>query len=155
MTKKLILILVSIWWGWTAIIDFAVVPTVFRVIHDFFNAGELGIAVFSKLNTLEVLISSLLVVLASYAVKHSGTGKLQLGLALCAWAIAMTYFSYLTPKLVHLTELWREADLKNLVSIAGVSDVQQEHQFYHRIYVGVDSVKLLILTTLMALNAKA
>ena len=56
MTKKLILILVSIWWGWTAIIDFAVVPTVFAIVNDFFNAGELGIALFSKLNLLEVII---------------------------------------------------------------------------------------------------
>ena len=116
MTKKLILILVSIWWGWTAIIDFAVVPTVFRVIHDFFNAGELGIALFSKLNTLEVLVSSLLIVLSLYTLKQSGHGKLQLALVICAWAIAMIYFSYLTPKLVGLTRFLRSASFQSSVS---------------------------------------
>ena len=155
MTKKFILILVSIWCGCTAIIDFAVVPTVFKVIHDFFNAGELGMALFSKLNILEVLISSFLIVLSIYSFKQTGRGKLQLVLVICVWAIAVTYFCYLTPKLVQLTELWKEADLKNLVNIAGITDIQQEHQLYHRIYVGVDSVKLLLLTTLLALNAKA
>ncbi len=149
MTKKIALILVSIWWGWTVIIDFAVVPTVFKIINDFFNAGELGIALFSKLNTFEIILSSLFIVVSAIHLKNSGRGKIQLGLAVAAWMIVMFYFSYLTPKIIHLTDLWKEAETVQQLGIAGINDIQQEHQFYHRMYVGLDSLKLLILTFLL------
>lgn len=152
MTKKIALILVSLWWGWTVIIDFAVVPTVFKVIHDFFNAGELGIALFSKLNFFEILVSSLLIVVSVIHLKDSGKGKLQLALSISAWAIVMFYFAYLTPKITLLTDLWKEAESVQKLGIAGIQDIQQEHQYYHRLYVGIDSVKLLILTFLLGLD---
>jgi hypothetical protein len=146
MTKKIALILVSIWWGWTVIIDFAVVPTVFRIVHDFFNAGELGIALFSKLNLFEVIFSSLLIVVSILHLKNAGRGKTQLAIAVSAWMIVMFYFSYLTPKITLLTELWKTAEATNQLGLAGINDIQQEHQFYHRVYVGLDSLKLLLLT---------
>jgi uncharacterized membrane protein YozB (DUF420 family) len=149
MTKKIALILISIWWGWTVIIDFAVVPTVFKIINDFFNAGELGIALFSKLNTLEIIFSSLLIVVSAIHLKNSGRGKIQLALAVAAWMIVMFYFSYLTPKIIHLSDLWKEAETVQKMGIAGINDIQQEHQFYHRMYVGLDSLKLLMLTILL------
>jgi hypothetical protein len=149
MTKKIALILVSIWWGWTVIIDFAVVPTVFKVINDFFNAGELGIALFSKLNTFEMIVSTLLIVVSVFHFKNSGRGKIQLGLAVAAWMIVMFYFAYLTPKIIHLTDLWKQAETVQKLGIAGINDIQLEHQFYHRMYVGLDSLKLLILSFLL------
>ena len=152
MTNKIVLILASIWWGWTALIDFAVVPTVFRVVNEFFNAGELGIALFSKLNLLEVIISTALILVLALHFKKSGRGKIQLLLACCAWVIVMFYFSYLTSKITTLTSLWKEAELSNKLGIAGINDIQQEHQFYHRIYVGLDSLKLLILTFILSIS---
>lgn len=149
MTKKFALVLISLWWGSTVLIDFAVVPTVFGVIDDFFNAGELGIALFSKLNKLEVVISSLLIVVSVFHLKITRSGKLQLALVLSAWVIVMVYVAYLTPKLTSLTGLWKEAEALNQVGISGISDIQQEHQFFHKIYVTLDSIKLLILTTLL------
>ena len=89
MTKKLILILTSIWWGWTALTDFAVVPTVFQVVPDFFIAGELGIALFLKLNLLEVIVASLLVGLSVLQIKKNHTEKLQLVCAAGAFFIVM------------------------------------------------------------------
>ena len=152
MTKKFILVLISIWWGWTVIIDFAVVPTVFKVINDFFNAGELGISLFSKLNNLELIFSALLVAVGVYELKSLKVGKLQLVLISTAFLIVLTYFFYLTPKLTSLTELWKKADAVNSVSVAGITDIQQEHQFYHKIYVTLDTIKLLLLSSLLGLN---
>ena len=152
MTKKFILVLISIWWGWTVIIDFAVVPTVFKVINDFFNAGELGLSLFSKLNNLEFIFSGLLVALGFYELKSNKTGKLQLVFILTAFLIVLTYFFYLTPKLTSLTELWKQADAVNSVSVAGIIDIQQEHQLYHKIYVTLDTLKLLLLSSLLGLN---
>jgi hypothetical protein len=38
------------------------------------------------------------------------------------------------------------------MGIAGIKDIQQEHQFYHRIYVGLDSLKLLILSFILGIS---
>lgn len=152
MTKKLVLILTCIWLSWTVLIDFVVVPTVFSVINDFFNAGELGISLFSKLNLLEVVLSSLLIVILALSLKQSGKGKIQLALACSSWLIVMFYFSFLTSKITFLTGLWKEAELTNQMGIANINDLQQEHQFYHRIYVGLDSLKLLILTFILGIS---
>lgn len=152
MTKKLILIFTAVWWGWTALIDFAVVPTIFRIVPDFFTAGELGIALFSKLNLLELTTSSILVVLAVIQVKNEKRGKIQLGLIFSAWIIVMIYFSFLTQKITDLTALWKKADSLNTISILGIVDIQQEHQFYHRVYVGLDVLKLLLLSFVMGLS---
>ena len=152
MIKKMILILVSIWWGWTVIIDFAVVPTVFSIINDFFNAGELGVALFSKLNIFELVVSSLLLIIASSYLLIYKKQKTTFALILSAWIITLIYFFYLTPKLILLTELWKKADAANLIGISGISDIQQEHQFFHKIYVTVDSLKLLILSIILGLQ---
>lgn len=152
MIKKINFGLIICWLGWTALIDFAVVPTVFGTINDFFNAGELGIALFSKLNYLEVIVSSSLIALSCLELKRAQTGKLQLGLLVLAWTIVMSYFIFLTPKLTSLTELWKKADGLGLIGMSGIEDVQQEHQFYHRIYVGLDTVKILLLATLTGLE---
>ncbi len=152
MTKKISLVLASIWWGWTALIDFAVVPTVFKIINDFFNAGELGIALFTRLNFLEVILSSCLIVALVLNFKEQRRGKIQLALACSAWLIVMFYLAYLTPRITELTALWKEAEMVNKMGIAGINDIQQEHQFYHRVYVGLDSLKLLILSFIIGLN---
>ncbi len=149
MTKKLTLILVSIWWGWTVIIDFAVVPAVFRVINDFFNAGELGATLFARLNGLEIIVSSLLIVVTLVHFKINRRGKLQLSLVLAAWAIVMVYVAYLTPKITSLTYLWKEAEALGQSGLGDINDIQQEHQFFHNMYVTLDSIKLLILTFLL------
>ncbi len=150
MTKKIVLILTSIWWGWTALVDFAIVPTVFRTIPDFFQAGELGIALFSKLNLFELVIATALVIACVYQLRIHKQGKIQLIASLCAWVIVIFYVGYLTDKLIELTDLWMKADASNQVGIAGIIDIQQEHQYYHRVYVGLDSLKLLCLTFMLA-----
>lgn len=152
MIKKFILIILGFWLGATALIDFAIVPTVFGTINDFFNAGELGIALFGKFNLIEVFLASTLLVLCLITFRRSKLAMIRLALILAAWLIVMIYFSYLTPKLTTLTELWKKADSLNSLSIGGISDIQQEHQFYHRIYVAIDTTKLIILATLLGLS---
>ena len=151
MINKLILILVSMWWAWTALIDFVVIPTTFRTISDFFNAGELGIALFSKLNLLEILLGLSMTGLSIMALKKapSKRSKIQVVLAALAWLICLNYFFYLTPKISELTQLWKNADSTGSVGISGFSDIQQSHQLYHRIYVGLDSLKLIILSAIL------
>ncbi len=154
MTKKLILIFLSIWLGTTCLVDFAVVPTVFQVIENFFNAGELGVALFTKMNLLELILSSILVCLISLEFKKYNKTIIHFFLAISASIIVVIYFSYLTPKIAELTLLWKKADSLGLIAIAGIQDIQQEHQFYHRTYVTLDSIKILILSTLLILRLR-
>lgn len=144
--------LVSLWLGWTMLVDFFVVRTVFSIVTNFFEAGDLGIAIFSKLNSLELVVSSTMLALLSYQVMKNKKSIKLLVLALVCWVIVMTYFTWLTPKLVSLTELWKTADAAGSIGIGGIADIQQEHQFFHQIYIGMDSVKLLILATLLVLG---
>ena len=51
-----------------------------------------------------------------------------------------------------MKELWKEAELVNKLGIAGINDIQQEHRSYHRMYVGLDSLKLLILSFILGLS---
>jgi hypothetical protein len=154
MTKKnylysFFVILSSLWWGWTLLVDMFIIRTVFAIIDNFFQAGDLGVAVFSKLNNLELIVGTFLVVILAFQVKRNRKAIPLLIIATITWTIAMSYFSFLTPKLVYLTELWKRTDLIGISSVSGIADVQQEHQFYHSLYIGLDSLKLLLLSVLI------
>ena len=154
MTKNrylysLFLILVSLWWGWTVLVDMFIIPTVFKTIDNFFQAGDLGIAVFSKLNNLELVLASILVGLLSFQMTKNKKALMLLVPGILVWLIAMTYFTFLTPKLVELTELWKKTDLMGITGVAGIPDIQQAHQFYHNLYIGLDAVKLLLLSAML------
>ncbi len=151
-TYSFFLVLCSLWWGWTVLVDFVVIRTVFAVVTSFFEAGDLGVAVFSRLNDLELVAATGILALVCRELRRGKKLLPHLALALVAWAIAVTYFAYLTPKLVALTELWKKTDLMSITAVAGIPDVQQEHQFYHRLYIGLDTVKLVVLTGLIALG---
>lgn len=151
LTLPLILILTSMWWGWTLLVDAFIIPTVFGYVEGFFLAGELGIAVFSKLNGLEVIVSSFLLALISLHFLRSRKPVILVIVSLLAWIIVMIYFSYLTPKIVELTKLWKQAEETGLSGIAGIPDIQQAHQFYHNLYIKLDVIKLIILSTMLGI----
>lgn len=140
------------WWGWTLLVDAFIIPTVFGHIDEFFIAGELGIAVFSKLNNLEVIVSSFILALIALTFFRTKKPLLLLITSLLAWAIAMFYFIYLTPKIMELTALWKKAEVTGLFGIAGVPDIQAAHQFYHNLYIKLDVIKLIILSGLLGLT---
>lgn len=98
--------------------------------------------VFKKLNILEMIIS-LIIFGLSLVPKRS---RLFIATSVILVIIAQSYYFYLTPKIQILTEWWKEAESLGLISIHGVADIQQEHQKFHRLYVSIDSTKLLLLT---------
>ena len=144
MTTKLAFLLIGLWWGSTALIDFIVVPTIFSVINDFFNAGELGMTLFKKLNFLELFFAISILVL-----EWRSRRKVLLLALFSVAAIVIFYFTYLTPKIGQLSSWWKEAEAQGLLGIHGISDIQQEHQFFHRFYVSLDACKFLILSAVL------
>jgi len=123
-------------------VDFIVVPGVFRNIANFFEAGDLGIYLFQRLNYLEVVIASLVVALVTFIFRKNRRSLPLLISSLVIMLIAFTYFAWLIPKITELTALWKLSEAGTAIAVA---DIQQEHQFYHRIYVIMDTVKLLVL----------
>jgi hypothetical protein len=147
------LVLTSMWLGWSILVDFFVIPTVFATMDSFFQAGDLGIALFLKLNKLEVIFSTILVSLFSFHFVKNKKGLPLLMMTIVAWVIALTYFSFLTPKLVTLTDLWKKTDLMGLTGVAGIKDIQQEHQFYHNLYIGIDTLKIFLLSGMIVFGS--
>lgn len=140
--------LVSIWLAWTVMVDLVVAPSIFRVIEDFFNAGDLAMVLFSKLNNLELILSSCLL-LTTIAMFRQNRIKFVLILVSLITLLVIFYFSYLTPKIIFLTQLWKKAEIMGVIGIDDVSDIQLEHQYFHKVYITLDSVKLIILATLL------
>ena len=153
MLTRISLVLIGAWLALTLFTDFVVIRTAFAITGDFFKAGDIGIALFTKMNSFEVICGSFLIVAAlkdapaSRVKRNSG-----LILSLLLLGIALTYFAYLTPKITTLTEIWKEAEALGVMSHQGILDVQGEHQFYHRLYIGLDSLKILALSILLGIR---
>lgn len=150
LTYSTFLILTSMWWGWTVLTDIFVVPVIFRHIDSFFRAGEFAIAIFSRVNILEVITASILVALTAWQTTKNKKALPLFILSVISGAISFTYFAYLTPKILELTKLWESLDSIGLVGTAEIPDVQQEHHFFHNLYIRLDVVKLLLLTIMLS-----
>lgn len=149
---SLILIISSIWLGWTLLIDMVVIRTIFGIINDFFTAGDLGVALFSKFNSLELISSSVIIAILGLNLKNNRNSLFIFILSIILWSIVMFYFTFLTPKLIFLTDLWKESELSNKVIPPHLPDIQQEHQYYHRLYISLDSLKSVLLFLMIFLS---
>lgn len=138
------LILTSIWMAWTVLVDFFVVPAVFQNIAQFFEAGNLGLVLFGRLNTLEFPLSCLLLICVLFSARRFPALKWLVLCSLTLVGISSLYMFSLTPKLSQLTATWEYAEKMGTLGTGG-EDVQQLHQTYHSLYVGLDTVKLILL----------
>src|SRR5690606_8054150 len=130
-----LLILTSMWGGWTVLTDIFIVTVIFHHIDSFFRAGDAAIASFSRVNRLEVVKASILIALSAWqTTKNKKTLPLFI-MAVISGAISFTYFSYLTPKILEVSSLWETMDKIGLVGTAQIPDLQQEHHFFHTLYI--------------------
>lgn len=150
--KILILCLALVWLALSSLVNFVVIPSVFSVVNDFFLAGNLGVTVFTKFNRFEFLFASTLVVLTLFEFKRTRQGLVPILISLLLLLISGSYLFYLTPKLSQLTTAWEYAQTMGTIGSAE-SDLQSLHMMYHRTYIGLDSVKLLLLAGLTGLMA--
>jgi hypothetical protein len=151
----LTLIVLSMWLGWTLLVDFIVIPTTFRELNDFFGAGNLGIQLFIKLNNLELILATLLFALYVWIiVQQKKINIFLITMSVALFALTLFYFAYLTPKIALLTSLWQQAETQGSTAIGSIPDIQQEHQYYHRLYVSLDTAKVILLLSLLAYSMK-
>lgn len=144
LSPVLALVLTCVWMAWTVLVDFFVVPAVFQNIAQFFEAGNLGLLLFRRLNTLEFPLSCLLLVCVLFSARRFPVLKWLILPSVVLVGISSLYLFSLTPKLSQLTATWEYAEKMGTLG-AGGEDVQQLHQTYHSLYVGLDSVKLVLL----------
>ena len=120
-------------------------PAVFQTIPNFFLAGEMGIQVFSRLNRLEFPLACIMLALLLWRLRAYPKLKWLLPINLILTGIAGIYLFSLTPKIAELSGAWEYADKMGTLGALGYTDIQQQHQIYHRVYVITDTVKLALL----------
>lgn len=126
MRQKISFFVLASWFSMTCLLDFLVVPMVFRNIHNFFEAGKLGIKLFSNFNYIELVFS--LIVLASLI--NRGTWK-KYTLAFILLGFSLFYLLYLTPNIVAWAASW-EAH-------------KPSSSFHHQLYRNLETFKIVIL----------
>ncbi len=145
VTWKIYFIGLGIWLGITVFVDFVAVPTLFSNVSSRYEAGRVGMILFTTFNKIEVTLSLLLLGFAFLFWERVLWKKTVFGLLGLLVILAMSYTFYLSPKIVELTE-----KMQTVVPESRAYQLwDKDHQFFHRTYIKLDSLKLLLLLVLM------
>ncbi len=133
----------------TATIDFLVLPQAFRVIKNVLIGGNLGIELFSRFNPLEMLFSFVILILMAITEIPAKMAK-TIGLILSGLLVAISfiYYFFLTPKIVMTTRVIESLAGKTSEAMA---QAQMDHQFFHHLYIRMDSIKLVCLSVILGI----
>lgn len=141
--RKIVLSLIAAWFGIIAFNDFIVVPAVFTSLSNRVEAANLGMGLFSKLGSFEVVVASTLFFCAGLVFKKFRTRRsaflFLLGSSLLAFALMGKF--YLTPKITKLNQ--EKFSVRE--DSAQYEKANERHQFYHGLYVKLDGTKMLLL----------
>lgn len=140
-TAKLLLIFLVAWLSTTLMVDFMVIPGAFRVLQDLAQSSRLGLFIFSSYNKVELLLSLAALVCAGALYKKGRAYALPIITSILL-VITLSYLFILTPNIAHLREQ-RLAVQESNPALA--QELKKELMFYHRLYVGIDSGKMLLL----------
>lgn len=135
MREKISYFILSSWFSMTCLLDFIVVPSLFRNISNFFEAGKLGIKLFSAFNYIEIIFSLIILVTL---IKRGNLKKYILAFILLGFSLL--YFFYLTPSITKWAALW-EAHTPT-------------SSFHHQLYRNLEVFKLIILGLFIGLMSK-
>lgn len=130
------------WLVATLFIDFVAVPAVFSTVTSRDDAAALGIKIFTRFNYVELIVAVALILL-------SRSKRLFVSVGLLIFPILYTFL--LSPNIDRLNN-----DKVNLLDEDPKMEmVQKELDLYHNFYVKADSVKILVLILMMALQIRA
>ncbi|MEE3079213.1 MAG: hypothetical protein VX341_07755 [Bdellovibrionota bacterium] len=122
----------------TVFIDLMAVPLVFQTVSSRDEASLLGVGIFKMFNHLEIvfILSSL------FFMKLSSIFSLNDFLLKISYLLFFPFFYsfYLTNKIVSLN-----ASKMNEIDDAKLQIIQKDLDFFHQLYVRLDSVKIFIL----------
>lgn len=131
----------------TLVVDFISVPLVFKSLASKEEAGKIGIKIFSRFNWFEVIYGIVLFVSAFLIKFHSPMKKNAYAVvAVTLFALSISYFYYITPTIVELS-----GQMHSLSAGQELEAVQKSHDFFHKLYVKLDTLKLILLLCGMGL----
>lgn len=134
----LILVLAFAWFLATVFVDFFAVPNVFRTVSSRDEASSLGVIIFSRFNYIECILGFLI---AFLSIKLFTSKMLSKKLFLIPTFLLIVFpliytFSF-SPNIKYYNE--------QKIELGEDSAVQEKLDLFHKLYVRVDSVKLLML----------
>ena len=140
------------WLSMSCLIDFVAVPIVFRTVSKLYEAANVGIRLFSIFNPIEFVFSLILISFAFLALRKrpSKVKKIQLAFSFFLLFIAASYTFHITPMISTLSEQKRELDMESEAYVK----IEQQHNFYHHLYVKMDSVKVILLLIMVGLYSR-
>lgn len=140
------------WFSMSCLIDFVAVPIVFRTVSKLYEAANVGIRLFSIFNPIEFIFSLILVSFALFTVKKKSSKlkKFQLAFSFLLLIITASYTFHITPMISTLSEQKRELDVESDAYVK----IEQQHNFYHHLYVKMDSVKVILLLIMVGLYSR-
>jgi hypothetical protein len=144
LSFKLFLFLLGAWLFCTILVDFVAVPAVFQTVTNRFEAGDVGMQVFTRLNFLEVIFSVLLLTCAFLFRERIVWRKIFFTSLFSLMGLALYYSTFLSPEIIKLTIGLRDG----VVETPAYQAIEARHAFYHQLYIRLDSFKLLILVAL-------
>lgn len=144
ISVEMVLPFLLAWFLMTILVDIVTVPTVFRNSSSLVDAGKIGMAVFGRFNSFELIFSLLVLIGAVVNFKVLKNKKwLLFALPLVFWACL--YKFYMTPMITSTTYEIHKTE----VSDPRYVELQTQHAYYHTLYRYFDSSKLVYLLIFM------
>ncbi|MCO4794393.1 MAG: DUF4149 domain-containing protein [Bacteriovoracaceae bacterium] len=139
---KLSLVLLGGWFFSTIIIDFIAVPNIFRIISNSREAGQVGAKVFTLFNIMELTLAIILsIIFWKIPAEQKKIRWINRFLLSLLFLLILYYISILNPNIINFAVKMNEIGVGN----SGYELLEQEHSFYHHLYVKLDSFKLISL----------
>ena len=133
----------------TIFIEFFAVMAVFKNVSNIFEAGKVGMYVFSSFNKFEILFGFFLLLISfKNPMENIKIKNTMIGLSLILLGFALYYNFSLSPKITSLTYSMHDIGISN----KGYEEAEKLHEVFHKRYVFMDSIKLFLLLTLLCLG---
>lgn len=143
---RLVFGLIVAWFATSCLIDFVAVPTVFRTVSKLAEAGAVGMTIFSKYNVVEVVCGLIILIYSLKSVMLKGIGRKVFALcSVVVFGIALAYQFHVSPSIIKINNERAKYEMEE----EQYKELTITHNFYHKLYVRMDSVKVSLLLVMM------
>lgn len=140
ISVELVLPFILAWFLMTVLVDIVTIPTVFRNSTSITDAGKIGMTVFSRFNSFEIVFG-FIVLIGSIVNFKSTQNKKWLFIAVPLVILSFVYKFHMTPMITSLTYQIHATQVTDPAYIV----LQSDHAAYHTMYRYFDSTKLFVL----------
>lgn len=140
VSVELVLPFILAWFLMTVLVDIVTIPTVFRNSTSITDAGKIGMTVFSRFNSFEIVFG-FIVLIGSIVNFKATNNKKWLFIAVPLVILPFVYKFHMTPMITSLTYQIHATAPTDPAYIV----LQSDHAAYHTMYRYFDSTKLFVL----------